>query len=65
MDVRWLIRTTLGVLLLGPFPLVGCGCGGGGSSENGPAEEPNIGPGGPPGVVKGATSKPASPAPKK
>jgi hypothetical protein len=61
MIVRWVVRTTLGVLLLGLPLMVGCG----GGSDNGPTEEPNVGPGGPPGGMKGTDSKPAKPAPGK
>jgi hypothetical protein len=58
MMVRWVVRTTLGVLLLGLPLMVGCG----GGSDSGPTEEPNVGPGGPAPALKGAGAGPSSPA---
>jgi hypothetical protein len=59
MNVRWVVLTTLGLLLLGLPLMVGCG---GGGTDSGPAEEPNVGPGGPPGAAPGITTKPAKSA---
>jgi hypothetical protein len=62
MSLRWVVRTTLVVLLLGLPPIFGCG----GSSDNGPTEEPNIGPASPPGAgVLDSASKPTRSASKK
>jgi hypothetical protein len=56
MNVRRVVLTTVGVLLLGLPLMVGCS---GGGTDTGPTEEPNVGPGGPPGDAPAITTKPA------
>lgn len=50
MRFRLVVNTLLAGVMIGVFALPGCG---GSSTDNGPADEPNMGPGGPAG---GATS---------
>ena len=52
---RW--RTSAAVLLISAFGWGLAGCGGGGTTVTGPAEEPSVGPGAAPGANFGGPAK--------
>jgi len=68
MKLRSKVSLSVGVLWLGLS--VAPGCGGGPAVDTGPVEEPNVGPGGPPGIAakgvlgtaKGDTKAASAPA---